>query len=435
MLKQDIKINAFKTNLTYLLYSGQFNEARMLIDNGECDLDETDEEWIKKFPKLSRKKKFPTPNFQLPSYKGPLHGRTALMMCSMIEDDCWSYSLAQNLIEKGAKLGLKDSYGFNAFMYACLYEKHRILELFLNSPGDFSLYSKDHFGNTCFHLAALSKNDSICSILRKMVIKFNQTQTIDQNKFNHAPVDLCKLNNHESCQRLDILAKITVDKSRFSMFYKQEPLKNYVLETDWNEFYKFIKNLREPLIKEFKSRIPPDSKIVEDFIEFKNRKNAPKCIVTRNLTSSAEHYDMVRKQTDRVISENRNFSSNSAKSDSSDIDHNQPWRENLKNLYETLEYQNTRSFRRNMNQSPTNLFDQLSTGLLINVHLNNCLNDSRRNSMMKFSKTQSVTSTNNQQAINKNGKVSSTNTTNNTTGSNLAQNVNSLRRTSVMSIK
>ncbi|RMZ97725.1 receptor-interacting serine threonine- kinase 4-like [Brachionus plicatilis] len=361
------------------------------------------------------------------------------MMCSMIEDDSWSYSLAQNLIEKGAKLGPKDSYGFNAFMYACLYQKHCVLELFLSSPGDFSLYSKDQFGNTCFHLAALARNDSICSILRTIVVKFNQTQTIERNKFGHGPIDLCKLNNHQSCQRLDLLGKMSADKNGQSVFCKSESVKISAFDTDWHEFYKFVKNIREPLIKEYKPRIAADPKLVEDYIEFKSGKSEPKCVVTRNLTSSVEHYDMIRRQTDRAISDNRNLSSKSVKSDATDKDHSQPWRENLKNLYETLEYQNTRSFRRTMNQSPTNLFDQLSTGLLINLHLNNCMNnESRRSSLMKFNKPPSQISVVNQQALNgvKNAKTTTANAaTNNATGSNIAQNGNALRRTSFMSIK
>ena len=77
-------------------------------------------------------------------------GRTPLMLCSLIEDPAWSYSIAQNLIEKGADLALKDSNGYNALMYACLYEVTHIIELFLNAPSDYNLLNTDTYGNTVF---------------------------------------------------------------------------------------------------------------------------------------------------------------------------------------------------------------------------------------------------------------------------------------------
>ena len=49
------------------------------------------------------------------------HGRTPLMFCASIEDETWAYGIAQNLLEKGAKLGLKDPNGLNALMYACIH--------------------------------------------------------------------------------------------------------------------------------------------------------------------------------------------------------------------------------------------------------------------------------------------------------------------------
>lgn len=123
------------------------------------------------------------------------------MLCSLIEDDAWSYSIAQNLIESGAKLGLKDSNGFNALMYACFYERTNILELFLNAPGDYNLLTKDKYGNTAFHLASLGRTEQNCTILHKLAAKFNidVQSKVGKNYFDHTPYDLCKLNGHETC--------------------------------------------------------------------------------------------------------------------------------------------------------------------------------------------------------------------------------------------
>jgi ankyrin repeat protein len=77
------------------------------------------------------------------------------------------------LLENGAQLSHKDSHGFNALMYACLYERSNIAELILNAPGgDFNLLDKDNYGNTAFHLASLSRNDKLCFILAKLAQKF-----------------------------------------------------------------------------------------------------------------------------------------------------------------------------------------------------------------------------------------------------------------------
>ena len=130
-------------------------------------------------------------------------GRTPLMLCSMIEDNSWSYSIAQNLIEKGADLGLKDSNGYNALMYASLYERTNILELFLNAPGDYNILSKDLYGNTVFHLASLGKCQKNCGILHEIANKFGVDPFIqvEKNFFGHMPYDICKLNNHDYCLR------------------------------------------------------------------------------------------------------------------------------------------------------------------------------------------------------------------------------------------
>lgn len=123
-------------------------------------------------------------------------GRTPLMLCSLIDDNAWSYSIAQNLIEKGANLALKDSNGFNAIMYACLYERVHMLELFLNAPSDFSMLSMDTYGNTAFHLASLSKCQKSCALLHQMSNKFgiDPFSQVGKNFFGHTPYDICKLN-------------------------------------------------------------------------------------------------------------------------------------------------------------------------------------------------------------------------------------------------
>ena len=129
------------------------------------------------------------------------HGRTPLMFCANIQDETWAYSIAQNLIEKGAKVGLKDPNGLNALMYACIHGKKNLVSLYLNAPGDYNLLSVDNFGNTAMHIASLGHTESICKILNDMCLKYdiNPLTDIPKNKLGHTPCDLCVLNGHKTC--------------------------------------------------------------------------------------------------------------------------------------------------------------------------------------------------------------------------------------------
>ena len=88
-------------------------------------------------------------------------GRTALMLCSLIENDTWAYNIAQMLLERGASLDAIDSNGHNPLMYACIYQRSNLIQLFLNNVGDYGLLKKDRMGNTVFHLASLGVYYSI----------------------------------------------------------------------------------------------------------------------------------------------------------------------------------------------------------------------------------------------------------------------------------
>jgi hypothetical protein len=129
------------------------------------------------------------------------HGRTPLMFCASIENEKWSFGIAQNLLEKGAKLSLKDPNGLNALMYACIHSKESLVNLYLNALGDFHLLSVDNFGNTALHIASLGKNESICKILCDICVKYdiNPLTAAHKNKLGHTPFDLCFLNRHKSC--------------------------------------------------------------------------------------------------------------------------------------------------------------------------------------------------------------------------------------------
>ena len=129
------------------------------------------------------------------------HGRTPLMLCASVEDETWAYGIAQNLLEKGAKIGLKDPNGLNALMYACIHSNKSLVNLYLNALGDYHLLSVDNFGNTAIHIASLGQSESICKTLCDVCVKYdiNPLTDIPKNKFGHTPYDLCFANGHKSC--------------------------------------------------------------------------------------------------------------------------------------------------------------------------------------------------------------------------------------------
>lgn len=179
--------NKLKRSLTYNICHGYFKNIRAILDtdphNQFIDVNETDEWWV---DNEAYRRKTATTNIgtvstlesTLPiilplvrntSKTGRLSpneqanldyrkriGRTSLMLCSLIEDDVWAFSVAQTLLERpGASLVQKDSNGHNAIHYAVMYERMNLLQLYLSIVGDYSLLSKDRFGNTVFHLASL----------------------------------------------------------------------------------------------------------------------------------------------------------------------------------------------------------------------------------------------------------------------------------------
>lgn len=105
-----------KRSLTYLLSHGYFQTVRSLIQSRLVNLDETDEWWIlnpniniiRKKCLMVRRDRFRIlsrlhssvdwrSGRRFEDTPGMSVGRTSLMLCSMIEDDSWAFSIAQVL--------------------------------------------------------------------------------------------------------------------------------------------------------------------------------------------------------------------------------------------------------------------------------------------------------------------------------------------------
>jgi hypothetical protein len=537
--------NRLKNSLTYLIWHGFFEQSRYLIEEISSKtpttpqghvlskqnqlkkevLNETDEWWLENpninvfnLKKSSAKRAQSTDGFKIPRITDPPEnissgtyltlflqdylakkkpvGRTPLMLCARIEDESWSYGLAQNLIEKGAKLGLRDSYGYSALMYACFYERTSMLHLFLNAPDDYSILCKDKFGNTAFHLASLGKKQKTCALMHKIAKKFNIDvfAQIGKNYFGHTPYDLCKMNGHSSCMRtlyanrtvlfksqsqinnninsvrktdgirssidkqsiqsvnalnhipiitvteedkdaklvnelkllneetndklddsscdinvanpkteLVVSSSMNFDKPVFKSstetlsahnddisqvssqpFSNNMMMKTHLLVERHNsiEIYKFLNLLKEPLIKinnlNLGSGKVTVKKVQQNIIKYdyqNEKRNMYNCKITRlikepvNLMNSNFLLPTLEPVTLLKTSTNaHNLKPNNIKSATP---WNFSWRENLKDVFECLEFSSSKSFRKSNLNLATNLFEELaSTSALLNFNLN-----------------------------------------------------------------
>lgn len=206
-----------KQSLIYTLRRGYFTQARLLLENNEANPNEiyrsTDNSITTITPIINNGSSSITNASQnnplsvitnltqVINSAYALDGRTPLMFCSLIEDDTWSYGIAQNLIEKGAKIGYKDPNGLNALMYACMHQRKNLVNLYLNALGDYSLLAIDNFGNTAMHIASLGRSQDICITLCNILVKYdiNPLKDIPKNKFGHKPHEICAANGHTKC--------------------------------------------------------------------------------------------------------------------------------------------------------------------------------------------------------------------------------------------
>ncbi|CAF0982734.1 unnamed protein product [Didymodactylos carnosus] len=90
--------------------------------------------------------------------------RTTLILCAYIENAKWRLSLAQNLLEKGARIALDDHARRNSLHHACALQREELVKLYLTCL-DFNIEAKDCEGCTCLHYAAITGNCQIAEML------------------------------------------------------------------------------------------------------------------------------------------------------------------------------------------------------------------------------------------------------------------------------
>ncbi|KAL7889627.1 hypothetical protein AOLI_G00018850 [Acnodon oligacanthus] len=91
-------------------------------------------------------------------------GRTLLMLCCLHEGQDWAVGVARMLLMNKGQVGLTDSYGRSAFIYAVLYQRLGLVQMFLQAL-DFDLNARDLMGQTALDYANQTGNQAIKKLL------------------------------------------------------------------------------------------------------------------------------------------------------------------------------------------------------------------------------------------------------------------------------
>ena len=101
-----------------------------------------------------------------------VHELPLLIYCTLINNENSAYNLCISLIEKGYNVNLTDINGLCALNYDIIFDRAKLVELFLNTF-DFNLNRlHDRYGNSILHYVFAKNNDNIISLFTNMYKKY-----------------------------------------------------------------------------------------------------------------------------------------------------------------------------------------------------------------------------------------------------------------------
>lgn len=127
--------------------------------------------------------------------------RTALMQLCFLEDEAKAAKYAKILLQRGAKVGLKDNTGLTALSHACKRGQEQLVSIMLEEASDFDLNSQDKQGNTALHYAAMSGNFVVLNLLLSKLKRFKlSVDTL--NKKGETPLIVASKSGNFFCARI-----------------------------------------------------------------------------------------------------------------------------------------------------------------------------------------------------------------------------------------
>ena len=127
--------------------------------------------------------------------------RTALMQLCFLEDEAKAAKYAKILLQRGAKVGLKDKTGLTALSHACKRGQEQLVSIMLEEASDFDLNSQDKQGNTALHYAAMSGNFVVLNLLLSKLKRFKlNVDTL--NKKGETPLIVASKSGNFFCARI-----------------------------------------------------------------------------------------------------------------------------------------------------------------------------------------------------------------------------------------